>query len=242
MPPNAAVVTHRDPDVDVGEVRPQQRRHERRRQDQQPAHRRRAGLGAMRLRPFLPDHLPDLEIAQPADQPRSHDQADDERRHARRRGAERDVAGHVEDRDLRVEREEEVVQHQPNTAVMRSTTRSVRVPRDPLTSTTSPDVSCAAIAGAASVLLSKCVTAASRHARVDRRLTERARRIAADREELRQPARRGQPAAFTVQRLGQLAELEHLANDRDAPARPTRARPRRAIAPAPTGSNCRNRR
>ena len=62
------------------QVRPQQRRHERRRQNQQPAHRRRAGFGVVRLRPFLPDDLADLEVAQPADQPRAEEEADGQRR------------------------------------------------------------------------------------------------------------------------------------------------------------------
>src|SRR5689334_5445192 len=112
----------------------------------------------MRLRTFLSNDLADLKIAQPADQPRSHHQADHERGHARGRGPERDVAHHVEDGDLWVKREQEVIQHQPNTSVRRSTTMSVRVPREPFTNTTSPDVICSAITGAASVLLSKCMT------------------------------------------------------------------------------------
>ena len=62
--------SHGNPDVDVRQVRPQQRRHERRRQDQQAAHRRRAGLRLVRGRAFLPDHLADLELPQLPDQPR----------------------------------------------------------------------------------------------------------------------------------------------------------------------------
>jgi hypothetical protein len=110
---------HRDPHEDVGQVRPQQRRHERRRQYQQTAHRRRAGLGPMGRRPFRPDHLPDLELAQLRDHPRSERQADGERRQARRRRPERDVARHVQHRELRVEQVQQLIQHQANSALSR---------------------------------------------------------------------------------------------------------------------------
>ena len=166
-----------------------------------------------------------------------------QRRHAGRRGAERDVARHVEDGDLRVERDEEVIQHQPNSAVRRSTTRSVRVPREPLTSTTSPDVDL----------------------RGDRR-----RRLGAGRE-VRHRARAACPASIAASpsaRAGSpptviscaepaaaaarphsrcsdsdsVAELEHLAEHRDAARAPRCARSPRASAAAPTGSSCRSRR
>ena len=146
---------HRDPDEDVRQVGPQQRRHQGRRQDQQPAHRRGPGLGAMRLRPFGANHLTDLKLTQLPDQPRAERQADRERRQRRRRSAERDVARHVEHRELAVKRVEQVIQHQPRSALSRSTTRSVLTPRDPFTSTRSPLFTSTTAASAASSLVTK---------------------------------------------------------------------------------------
>ena len=102
---------HRDPDEHVREVGPEQRRCDRGSQDQQAAHRGRAGLGPVRLGSFLPDHLADLEVTQLADHPRSEHEADDERRQARSRGAERDVTRHVEHRELGVKWIQQVIQH-----------------------------------------------------------------------------------------------------------------------------------
>src|SRR4051812_20840204 len=102
---------HGNPDVDIRQVRPQQRGDERGGQDQQPAHRRRSGLRAMTGRSLLTNHLTDLKLAQPPHHPRSEQQADGERRQARRGGPERDVTGHVQHRHLRVERVEKVIEH-----------------------------------------------------------------------------------------------------------------------------------
>ena len=96
----------------------------------------------MRGRTFLPDDLPDLKLAQLANHPRTEHQADRERGQAGGRRAERDVARHVQHRELRGpgidELKQQVIQHQASSAFSRSTTRSVRTPRDPLTSTRSP--------------------------------------------------------------------------------------------------------
>src|SRR3984885_3551235 len=54
----------------VRQVRPQQRRHQRRKHNQHAAHRRRAFLFLVRLRPFFADVLPDLHFPQLSDQPR----------------------------------------------------------------------------------------------------------------------------------------------------------------------------
>ena len=62
-------------------------------------------FGAMAGRPLLPDHLADLELAQLADHPRPEHQADRQRRQARRRRAERDVARHVQHARTRVRNE-----------------------------------------------------------------------------------------------------------------------------------------
>ncbi len=146
---------HRNPDVGVREIRPQQRRHQRRRQNQQAAHGRRARFRPMGLRAVGANHLADLELAQLPDQPRPEHQADRQRRQRRRRGAERDVARHVEHRELRMERIEQVIQHQRRSAFSRSTTRSVLTPRDPLTRIRSPALTSAAAASAASSLVAK---------------------------------------------------------------------------------------
>ena len=129
---------HGDPDVGVGQVGPQQRRHDRRRQDQQSAHRRRAGLRAMALGTLVADHLPDLELAQLADQHAAEREADDQRGDARCRRPERDVPRDVEDRERVVQPKQEVVQHQRAPSVSACTTASMRTPREPLTSTASP--------------------------------------------------------------------------------------------------------
>ena len=82
----------RDPDVRIAQVRPQQRRNHDRNDDQDAAHRRRAGLLLMRLRPVFADVLPDLELAQLANQPGPEDDAKEQSRQARKRRPERDVA------------------------------------------------------------------------------------------------------------------------------------------------------
>ena len=63
----------RRPHERVGQIRPEQCRDQRRRQDQQPAHRRRARLLAVRRRPFLPDDLTDLELAELPDEERAEE-------------------------------------------------------------------------------------------------------------------------------------------------------------------------
>src|SRR5260370_29587850 len=111
------------------------------------------GLGAI-----LPDDLPDLKFTQPPDHPRSERQAEGQRRQARSGRADRDVPRHVQHSPVRarIEKpEEQVKQHQANSAFSRSTTRSVRTPRDPLTSTRSPPFTTAAVAPAASSLVAK---------------------------------------------------------------------------------------
>ena len=115
---------HGDPDVRVLQVRPEQRRDQRRRENQQAAHRRRAGLGAMGLRTFLADDLSDLEVAQLPDHPGAEQQADGERRQARGSGSERVVRRHVQDAQVGnvSEPRQEVVQHQANPAASASTT------------------------------------------------------------------------------------------------------------------------
>ena len=151
---------HGNPDERVAKIRPQQRRHERRGQDQESAHRRRAGLGPVRRRAFVTDDLPDLELLQLADHPGSENEPESERGHAGHRRPERDVARHVQDREPRRQRRQEVVEHQANSALRRSTTRSVPMPREPFTSTRSPGRMRASATSAASSRV------ATRHNRV----------------------------------------------------------------------------
>src|SRR6516162_10339664 len=113
----------------------------------------------MRLRPFLADDLPDLKLPQRAHHPRSQRQADGQRRQARSRRTERDVARHVQRGDLRVKRIEQMEEHQPRSAFSRSTTRSVFTPRDPLTRTRSPRSTPATIEAAAFSIVRKYRTA-----------------------------------------------------------------------------------
>ena len=65
-----------------------------------PAHGGRARLGLVGLRALLADVLADLERAQPLDHPGPEHQHQEQRRQARHRGAERDVADDVQARDL----------------------------------------------------------------------------------------------------------------------------------------------
>ena len=89
------------PDIDAGDVGPQQRRDDDARQDHQPAHGRRAGLLEMRLRPVGADRLAlALPDAQRVDDRRAEDEDDQRRGDQRAAGAEGDVAEDVEDRDL----------------------------------------------------------------------------------------------------------------------------------------------
>ena len=102
---------HGDPDVDVRQVGPEQGGHERRGENQQAAHGRRARFRTMTLRSLLTDHLPDLELAQTPDHPGSEEETDGQRRQARRRRAKRDVPGDVQDTKRGVQRVEQEVEH-----------------------------------------------------------------------------------------------------------------------------------
>src|SRR5919108_5582765 len=114
----------------------------------------------MRLRAFLTDHLSDLEVAQSSNEPWTKHKADHQCSDARGRGAERDEA--YELRQLRIERLNELVKvkdHPANSAVIRSTTASVLIPRDPFTSTRSPSDSHDVMASAAALLVFDQLTA-----------------------------------------------------------------------------------
>jgi len=65
---------HHHPQEAVGQVAPQQRGDDDRHDDQRAAHRRRAGLGQVRLRAVIAHCLPDLHPRKPRDHPRPDDE------------------------------------------------------------------------------------------------------------------------------------------------------------------------
>src|SRR5262245_2276223 len=132
---------HRDPDERVAEVGPEQGRRHDRGDDEDPAHRRRAALGLVRLRALLADLLADLEAAEAVDEPPAEEERDQHRGDDGHRRPEGDVAEDVEGDGPGVQLVEEVVEHQaavPPRARSASTTCSRWIPREPLTTTRSP--------------------------------------------------------------------------------------------------------
>src|SRR5688572_22586957 len=102
----------------------------------------------------MTDDLPNLELAKLANEPGTQQQANDERGETGGRRSEGDVLNDIQYRHLSVKWKEEVVEHQADSALRRSTTTSVRMPREPLTRTTSPDLTSVAARSAAAVLFS----------------------------------------------------------------------------------------
>src|SRR5580692_4431702 len=94
---------HRNPDKWIGKVRPQQSRHQDGNRDQQSAHGRRARFFLMRLRPLFANVLPDLEIAQPLNHDRPHDQAREKRGEAGKGSAKRQITKNAERREIMIE-------------------------------------------------------------------------------------------------------------------------------------------
>src|SRR2546427_145760 len=124
----------RQPDVVIGQIGPEERRNDDREEDQDAPHGRRAALDLVPAGAVLADPLANAVALQRADHRRpEHD--------GECKGGERgvdepeaEVAEDVEDRELRVKGIEQEVQHYANS----SSTHSIRVPREPLSSTTSP--------------------------------------------------------------------------------------------------------
>src|SRR5690606_16241440 len=121
-------------------------------------------------RALLAYDLADLSALEPPDEPRIEPERDTERRHRGRDRAKRHVAQDVQEAERRVlgERIEEVVDHasprrsslEPAPSTRASTTRSMRVPREPFTRITSRSpASSEAHAAASSALLSKMTLA-----------------------------------------------------------------------------------
>ena len=86
-------------------------------EDDQPAHRRRAGLGVVLLRPVLADVLPELAHPQVFDELGAEEDADQHRRHPR---------------------DQDFAHHRPPAPPARSATASRPAEREPLTRTASP--------------------------------------------------------------------------------------------------------
>jgi hypothetical protein len=93
----------RDPDVGVGQVRPQQRGHHDGDDDQDPAHGRRSGLLLVRLGAFLANDLPDLELAQLPNQPGPQNQTQKQRGEAGKRGAKGDETENAQRAEVMIE-------------------------------------------------------------------------------------------------------------------------------------------
>ena len=181
----------------------------------------------MRRRSFLPDDLADLKLPELADHPGTERQAERECREARRCRTERDVLHHVQHREARVERIEQLVQHQPRSAFSRSTTRSVRMPRDPLTSTRSPATHDRCGGVRRFLARREVLDVRARHARRDRSVREGHGRSAANGDHEVDARLRGRAADLFVQPRRRA---------RRAPAS-RRAPPRAAARPARRGEH-----
>jgi hypothetical protein len=168
----------------------------------------------MRLGSFLADDLADLEIAQLADHPGTEQQAQDERRQARRRCAERDVARHIEDAEIGrdvSERRQQPVQH----------LRELR--RDPICHDIGPratrtfDQNQVTPAhdrrdgDGGSIALLEVRHGGGRHASGNRAVGHRSCRRSANREQQLETGFRGRAATLRVKSRRVLTELEHLA-------------------------------
>ena len=139
----------RHPHEAVREIAPQQRGHRDRHQDQRAAHRRRARLHEVRLRPVVAHGLADLHPRQPDDDLRADDERDQERRHAAQHGAQREVAEDVERADVLRQELGQPQEHQcapspPDGPHSAATTRSMRMKREPLTRIVVPAAAVAA--------------------------------------------------------------------------------------------------
>src|SRR5690606_21873350 len=133
-----------DPYEAVREVAPEKRGEHDGDQDERSAHRRRAGLGEVRARAVVAHGLADLVGRQLADHVRAEPDRDRERREAREDRPQRDVVEDVEDAGVLCQPLRELEEHQcpPWSAapVSAATTRSMRMKREPFTSTVRPSM------------------------------------------------------------------------------------------------------
>ena len=208
-----------DPDEAVVEVRPEQHRDEQREQDQQPAHRRRAGL-ALVVGADLADRLPHAQARQLPDQRRAHQEGDEERRERRRPGAEGDVAEDVEGADIGGQRVEQVVEHSGSRLrfEVASATRSILIARDPLTSTQSPRSTSSRTGAPASSLVRGRRGSAPGSCPPRRPRRPRARPARPPRPGTSMPRVAARRPASRCAPLRVVAELAHVAQHGDAPA------------------------
>ena len=99
--PRTRAWRHHQPHKRVGQVAPQQRRHQDGDADQHAAHGRRAALFLVALRAFFADVLADLKLPQPLDDERPDQQPDQQRRQARKHAAKRQIAEDAKERKVR---------------------------------------------------------------------------------------------------------------------------------------------
>ena len=100
-----------DPDIEIGQVGPQQGRRHHRADNQHAPHGGGPRFFVVGFRPVLTDELPDLHLAQALDHPGTEEKTDDERRQAGVDRPKRNVAEDIERRDAGVQRIEEMVDH-----------------------------------------------------------------------------------------------------------------------------------
>ena len=171
--------------------------------------------------------LTDLESAQPVDEPGAEKQT--ERKRAQTRGcrAERDGrheshAGQVAQRG----KLEEVVEHHatPNN---RSTTTSVRVPREPFTSTRSPDDDERLNAARRACAVGEAVDLRAGQTAGERALSQTVSGLAANNDQLVHAGGSRGAATRLVQLTARTAELEHLSEHSNPAAGHRRRRERR---------------
>ncbi len=99
------------PHVPIRDICPEQGREDDRKQDQEPAHRRRAGLGQMAARTIVPNLLPQPHLLQLLDQDGGQHEGYEKRRHRRVDDAETQIPEDVQKGELGVERIEPKIQH-----------------------------------------------------------------------------------------------------------------------------------
>ena len=212
-------------------------------QDHQAAHGGRALLLLMGFRPVAADRLALALLGlQPADQCREEHEADDRCGQNRPAGPKRDVSEQIEDDKIICQREQQVIEHliiastlldgasrlavsvvrsskwRPNwryrpSAESASTTTPILLPAEPLTMTTSPPRIASAICGASAL-----ASSAQPPRRCAGQLVEQALHVGTAAEH--------EVGAVGLHRFGQggmqqrrpLAQFQHVAQRRDAPA------------------------
>ena len=111
--PEAQRHKQHNPDIGIRQIRPEQCGGDSRHEDQQATHGGCALLlNNVPLRTFRADRLTlALARAQPVDHARADQKRDDQRRHDRATGAERDVAEHIQRGELICQRHEQEGEH-----------------------------------------------------------------------------------------------------------------------------------